>query len=100
MDPSLGLPDVRETEGWIHSSRPLGVAAVNGNMRVRRLRQLVSPSGELTEFEHVDVLDLLDAAELEREGAAAGLDPLGAREIPASDLHVGSSVVLFARRAA
>jgi SAM-dependent methyltransferase len=98
--PPHTLPDVRETDGWIHSSRPLGVAAVNGNLRVRRLRQLVSPAGELTEFEHVDVLDLLDAAELEREGAAAGLEPLGTRETPPSDLHVGSSVVLFGGRVA
>jgi SAM-dependent methyltransferase len=91
------LPDVRETEGWIHSSRPLGVASDNGSLRVRRLRQVVSPEGELTESEHVDVLEVLEADQLEREAAKAGLVPLRRLEITESELHVGSTVVVLRR---
>lgn len=91
------LPDVREHDGWIHSSRPLGVAARNGDLQVRRLRQVVSPDGDLTESEHVDVLGVVDVPQLQREGVEAGLRPLGIRRIGPSELHVGSAAVVFGK---
>jgi hypothetical protein len=42
-------------------------------------------------------LSTLDAATLEREGAKAGLVPAGCRAVPATDAHVGSTVVLLGR---
>jgi len=89
------LPDVREEGGWIYSSLPLAVHAADGKLVVRRLRQRVSPAGELMEAEHKDVLDLLDARTVAEEARAAGLEPAGIRRIDESELHVGSSVVLL-----
>lgn len=93
------LPDVRERDGWVHSSLPLDVVARNGHLEVRRLRQTVSPEGALEETEHLDVLDVLDAATVEAEAAAAGLTAAGRRPIAQSELHVGSTVVLLRRGA-
>jgi SAM-dependent methyltransferase len=91
------VPDVREAAGWLYSSLPTGVAADDGQLEVHRLRQTVSPDGELSENEHVDRLYVIDAATLEAEGAAVGLVPSGRRAIEESDLHVGSTVVLMRR---
>jgi SAM-dependent methyltransferase len=93
------VPDVREADGWLYSSLPIGVAAHNGHLEVHRLRQTVSPSGELSEDEHVDHLDVIDAATLEAEGTVAGLVPAGRRAVGESKLHVGSTVVLLRREA-
>jgi SAM-dependent methyltransferase len=92
------LPDVREQDGWVLSSRPVSVSESNGGVVITRLRQLVSPTGELTE-EMTDVhLDAVSADELEREAAAAGFGATGRRQVPATADHVGSSVVLLEAR--
>jgi SAM-dependent methyltransferase len=93
------LPDVRELDGWVHSSLPLGVAVRDGHLEVRRLRQVVSPAGELTDVEHVERLAVLDAPTLEGEGRAAGLAPGGRRALRSTDMHVGSTIVLLRRPA-
>jgi SAM-dependent methyltransferase len=93
------VPDVREDGGWIYSSLPTAVVRTGDSLEVHRLRQLVSPGGELTDTEHVDQLDLLDAATLEREAVAAGLAPVERRSISQSELHVGSAVVVLAKEA-
>jgi cyclopropane fatty-acyl-phospholipid synthase-like methyltransferase len=93
------VPDVRESGGWLYSSLPTGVGAENGHLQVHRLRQTVSPEGELTEYEHVDHLDVIDAATVEAEGAIAGLVAGGRRTVGESELHVGSTVVLLGREA-
>jgi len=89
------LPDVREVDGWVYSSLPLDAVDIGEEIVILRLRQTVSPSGELSEEENEIRIRTLAAEELEREGVAAGLVPLGRRAIPATDLHVGSTVVLF-----
>lgn len=89
------LPDVREEDGWVLSSQPLAVRAEHGGVAVDRLRQLVSPGGELSEELYTVRLDSVSAAELEREAAAAGLRPAGRRAVAATPDHVGSTVVLL-----
>jgi SAM-dependent methyltransferase len=96
---SQPLPDVRELDGWLYSSLPLEVATPNGSIDVRRLRQTVSPSGELSEQTHEIRLTAIDAATLEGEARALGLSPAGRRAIGESDAHVGSTVVLLEREA-
>jgi SAM-dependent methyltransferase len=92
------LPDVREQDGWVLSSQPLAVTEANGGVVITRLRQLVSPAGELTE-EMTDVhLDAVGADELEREATEAGLAATGRRRVPATADHVGSTVVLLEAR--
>ena len=89
------LPDVREAEGWVLSSQPVAVRSEQGAVAIDRLRQAVSPGGELSESLVTIRLDALSPAELEREGEAAGLRPCGARRVPETRDHVGSTVVLL-----
>jgi SAM-dependent methyltransferase len=89
------LPDVREVDGWIYSSLPLDAVDIGEEIVIQRLRQTVSPRGELSEEENEIRIRTLAASELEREGIEVGLVPLPRRRIPPTDLHVGSTVVVF-----
>jgi SAM-dependent methyltransferase len=95
VDAGPPLPDTREVEGWVYSSLPIEALVADGEIRVRRLRQIVSPAGELSEELHELSLRELDAATLWDEAQRAGLAPAGRRTVPATDDHVGSTVVLL-----
>jgi SAM-dependent methyltransferase len=97
VDGAVPLPDAREVDGWVYSSLPVDVAVEEGAIRVRRLRQVVSPAGELSEETDEVVLRQLDAGALEAEAAAVGLAPAGRRSVPPTTDHVGSTVVLLRR---
>ncbi|HXV04962.1 MAG TPA: class I SAM-dependent methyltransferase [Solirubrobacterales bacterium] len=99
LDSSPPLPDVREIEGWVYSSLPLEAAVDDGEIVVRRLRQIVSPDGELSDEVDEVRLRMLSADRLEREVEGAGLRPAGRHAIPETDAHVGSTVVLLEREA-
>jgi SAM-dependent methyltransferase len=93
------VPDAREIDGWVYTSVPLDAGLRDGAIRVRRLRQTVSPSGELAE-QVVEVrLQVLEASSLEAEAGAAGLAPAGRRHVAETEAHVGSTVVLLRREA-
>lgn len=93
------LPDVREIEGWIYSSLPLEPVALPEAILLRRLRQTVDPDGKMSEELNEIELATLSAETLEEEGRAVGLQPSGRREIPPTEAHVGSTVVLFEKAA-
>jgi SAM-dependent methyltransferase len=93
------LPDTREVDGWVYSSLPIEAGVDADRLRARRLRQTVSPEGELSEELDEILLAMLDAQTLEREAATAGLAPAGRRAVPPTADHVGSSVVLLERPA-
>jgi SAM-dependent methyltransferase len=93
------LPDVREVDGWVYSSLPLEAVDAGEEIVIRRLRQTVSPAGELSEEDNEIRIRMLSAAGLEAEGAATGFTPLARCEIPPTDLHVGSTVVVLERGA-
>lgn len=95
----VAIPDTREVDGWVYSSLPLETALDDGEIVVRRLRQTVSPAGELSETVDEVRLSWLGAATVEREAGAAGLRAAGRREVPPTDDHVGSTVVLLEREA-
>ncbi len=89
------LPDVREVDGWVYSSRPTGMGMSGRRLRLRRTREIVSPAGNLsTEFDEVQLL-VMEAGELEDEAAQAGFVPVGRRLVPETEDHVGSVVVLL-----
>jgi SAM-dependent methyltransferase len=88
------LPDVRELGGWVYSSLPLDAIAGDDAIAVRRLRQTVSPDGSLSDELDEVRIEALTAGGLEREAAAAGLVTTGRRDVPATDAHVGSTVIL------
>lgn len=89
------LPDVLELDGWVLSSQPLAVRPHAGGVAIDRLRQLVSPSGELHEELVTIELDGLSAEQLETEGQAAGLRDVGRRFVPETLDYVGSTVVIL-----
>jgi SAM-dependent methyltransferase len=91
------LPDVREVDGWVYSSLAVEAAIGSGEIIVRRLRHAVSPEGDLSEEPNEVRIATFSAATLEADAEAAGLRPVGRREIPATELHVGSIVVLLER---
>ena len=93
------LPDVREADGWVYSSLAIEAAIRPGEIVVRRLRHAVSPEGELSEEPNEVRIATFPAAALEAEAEAVGLKPVGRREIPPTELHVGSTVVLLERNA-
>jgi SAM-dependent methyltransferase len=89
------LPDVREQDGWVFSSTPVAVRSEPDGTAIDRLRQAVSPSGELDESMASIVLDALDAGDLERESEAAGFRPAPRRHVPATGDYVGSVVAML-----
>lgn len=93
------LPDVREVEGWVYSSLAVEAAVGPGEIVVRRLRQTVSPEGALNEEPNEVRIATFTAGALEAEAAPFGLLPADRREIGATDIHVGSLVVLLEKAA-
>jgi SAM-dependent methyltransferase len=92
------LPDTREVDGWVYSSLPLDAALDSGSIVVRRLRQTVSPTGELTDELDEIPLCLLRAETVEAEAREAGFEPASRREVAPTDTHVGSAVLLLEAR--
>jgi len=93
------LPDVREVDGWVYSSLAIEAAVAPGEIVVRRVRQLVSPEGSLSEEPNEVRIATFTAEHLEAEAADCGLVPAGRREIPPTSMHEGSLVVLLERSA-
>jgi SAM-dependent methyltransferase len=91
------VPDVGEHDGWVYSSLPLDVRPEPGGVAVERLRQRVSPGGELAEERHTQLLDSLTADRLESEAAAHGLRTIEWHRIRATADHVGSMVAVCRR---
>jgi len=96
---AAAIPDVRQIDDWVYSSLPLPPQVEEKRIVLRRLRQTVDPEGKMSEEMNVLTLQRLSAETLEREAAEVDLQPLGRREIPATEAHVGSTVVLLGRRA-
>jgi len=92
------LPDVREIDGWVYSSLPVDFATDDGRLDLRRVRQAVSPGGELRESEHIDSLWLLTASDLEAEAEAVGMRPAERIPVPPADGYIGSTIVVAERR--
>jgi SAM-dependent methyltransferase len=91
------LPDVGEHEGWVYSSQPIDVRPEPGGVAVERLRQRVSPAGELDEQRHTQRLDSLSLEQLQSEAAKHGLRVAELHAIPATADHIGSMVVVCRR---
>ena len=91
------LPDVREQDGWVYSSTPVNVREEPGATAIDRLRQAVSPSGELDESMATIVLDSVLPEELEAEARTA-YTVRARRHVPATTDYVGSVVVMLEAR--
>ncbi len=89
------LPDVREIDGVVYSSRPTAVREDETAWILERRREIVTPDGRLHAERDLIRLDRLTPETLEREGAHAGLRSTGRLEIPETGEYVGSTVVVF-----
>jgi predicted O-methyltransferase YrrM len=89
------LPDMRERDGWVYSSEPLWVQVGDDVLTIRRLRERVSPEGEMERAAQDEVLNRLGPERLEAEGRGAGLRPAGRRQIAAGPDEADSTVVLL-----
>jgi SAM-dependent methyltransferase len=87
------LPDVREEDGWVYSSTPVNVREEPGATAIDRLRQAVSPTGELDESMATIRLDSVRAEELEAEAGAFRVRER--RSVPPTRDYVGSVVVVL-----
>jgi SAM-dependent methyltransferase len=88
------LPDVREEGGWVFSSMPIAVRIDDGSTAIDRLRQAVSPDGQLTESMDTVVLDQLTPDQLEAE-AGELFRVLPRRSVPEDDRYLGSTIVML-----
>lgn len=88
------LPDVREEGGWVFSSMPVLLRVEDDSTAIDRLRQAVSPDGELTESMNTVVLDYVEPEQLEQE-AADLFRVLPQRTVPEDERYLGSNVVML-----
>jgi SAM-dependent methyltransferase len=89
------MPDIREFGDWVYASRPISVRIERPHAAIDRLRQAVSPTGEVTEWVATIEVDLVTAAAVEAEAADCGFAARAQRSIPATTEWVGSSVVML-----
>ena len=89
------VPDVLEFDGWIYSSQPLDVVEADDGVELRRLRQIVSPEGELSEEIDVVRLDHVAPYELEIEAEAAGFEVRSRIDVLPTDDHVDSVICVL-----
>ena len=89
------LPDIRELDGVVYASRPIAVREQREVVVIERLREIVGADGSHEVQENRIALRRVGAAELEREGRAAGFHELARAHIPATAEYVGSEVVML-----
>ncbi|HEY7122138.1 MAG TPA: class I SAM-dependent methyltransferase [Solirubrobacterales bacterium] len=89
------LPDMRELDGWVYSSEPLWVQVGDDVLTVRRLRERVSPEGEMERTVQDDVLNRVSPDRLELEAEESGLRRAGRRQISSGPAEADSTVVLL-----
>jgi SAM-dependent methyltransferase len=89
-------PDMRDVDGWVYSSQPVGLRPLDRGaaISIDRVRTVIDPDGGRTTSASKIRLELLSAEELEEEVTAAGLTLAGRRVIAATEDYVGSIVVL------
>jgi SAM-dependent methyltransferase len=93
------LPDVLETDGWVYSSMPVAVYPDGDATTIERVRQSVSPSGELSESVATIRLDTVTPGELYEEGVAHGFVARPRLSVPPTEDYLGSTVVVMERAA-
>jgi SAM-dependent methyltransferase len=96
-DALLPLPDVREKDEWVLSSQPIAVRSEEHGVSIDRVRQAVSPDGELTEEVVTITLDHLGPDGIEAEAAELGFVARRRRRVEATQDYVGSTVVVLER---
>ncbi len=89
------LPDMREVDGVVYSSRPVAVREENDGVVIVRVREIVRRDGTHMSEEDAVKLARVDAAGVAAEAAAHGFAALPARAVAPTDEYVGSEVVML-----
>jgi hypothetical protein len=89
------MPDIREVDDWVYASRPISVRIERPHAAIDRLRQAVSPHGEVSEWVATIEIDLVTPAELEAEATECGLAVHRQRRVPETSEWLGSTVVML-----
>ncbi|HEY1236829.1 MAG TPA: methyltransferase domain-containing protein [Solirubrobacterales bacterium] len=89
------LPDMRELDGWVYSSEPLWVQVGDNALTIRRLRERVSPGGEIERTVQDDVLHRVSPERLELEAEQAGMHPAGRRQVSGGPNEADSIAILL-----
>jgi SAM-dependent methyltransferase len=92
---ALPPPDMRVLAEAVFLSHPTAVRREGETIALERRRETICPDGSRRAEHDRIVLDKLSAAGLEREGRRAGLRPAGRIEVPSTEDHVGSLVVML-----
>lgn len=88
------LPDVREIGDWVYASRPVAVEDDGDSLTVIRLRQIVAPDGSFEESHDSITLDRMDRQTLAEELAEAGLTTVRTIDIPETDRHIATAILV------
>jgi predicted O-methyltransferase YrrM len=89
------LPDIRELDGWVYSSEPLWVQVGDAVLTIRRLRERVSPEGQMERTVQDDILHRVSPDQLELEAKEAGLRSAGRRQLSSGPNEADSTVALL-----
>jgi SAM-dependent methyltransferase len=88
------LPDMREVDGWVYSSEPLWVQVGEERLKVRRIRELVAPDGEIQRQVHDELLHRLSPERFVLEAQETGFAGAGSRPIRAGTDEADSVVAV------
>jgi SAM-dependent methyltransferase len=91
------LPDVREVDGTVYASHPVGLRREAGGVVIERIRETVAPDGERRAEGNEIRLDDIDSATFAAEAGPLGFTARPALEVPANEVYVGSEVVVLCR---
>ncbi|WCB94178.1 hypothetical protein DSM104299_02907 [Baekduia alba] len=91
----LPEPDMAVIDGLRYVSLPLAVVDEGDRAAIHRLRQVMGIIAPVEEEHDVIRLARVDAVMLADEAEALGFEALEARRIPATDVYVGSTVVVL-----
>jgi len=91
----LPAPDRLIVDSTLYSSQPVALRDHGATVAIERIREIVHADGRRVASDDVLHLDRVSIDDVEREGLAAGLRPLPARVIDATEEHVGTSVVML-----
>jgi SAM-dependent methyltransferase len=89
------LPDMREVDDWVFSSEPLWVQVDDEALKIRRIRERVSPGGAIDRRVHDELLYRLSPERLELEAENVGLTHAARRQIVYGPNEADSTVVLL-----
>jgi SAM-dependent methyltransferase len=87
-------PDLCEVGESVHASQPVAIEPAEASVTALRVRSSLAPDGQVTRTEDSVTLERLDWAGFGEELGAAGLRVERTAEIPPTDRHMGSTLIL------